>query len=120
MMVRASAAFVAVSAALLLATGASASTRAVGGTSTTVYTVAFDSASLPANVDKLIADAGGPIVLRLPEIGGLGVSSSNPAFAAKISASASVAAAGSAAPSVVSGRPGDGGAWVRKDNRGRG
>ena len=59
-----------------------------------VYTVAFASGSLPANVDKLVAAAGGTIVVRLPEIGGLGVSSSNPSFASTMSASASVAAAG--------------------------
>ena len=58
-----------------------------------VYTVAFAGSSLPANVDKLVAAAGGTIVVRLPEIGGLGVVSANPSFAATMSASASVAAA---------------------------
>src|SRR5262245_47590878 len=91
-MVRVTAALAAVSAALLLVSGAPASTRSVGG-SGTLYTVAFDSGSLPSNVDKVVADAGGSIVYRLPEIGGLGVSSSNPQFASKIGAVASVASA---------------------------
>jgi subtilisin family serine protease len=90
--VRASAAFVAVSAALLLASGASASTLGAGAGGQT-YTVAFASSSLPANVDKLVADAGGTIVARLPQIGGLAVVSSSPTFAAKMDALASVAAA---------------------------
>jgi lantibiotic leader peptide-processing serine protease len=58
-----------------------------------MYTVAFASGSLPANVDQLVAAAGGTIVVRLPEIGGLGVQSSSSSFAATMSASASVAAA---------------------------
>lgn len=58
------------------------------------YTVAFANASgLPANVDKLVADAGGTIVERLPEIGGIGVESSNPDFAAAMGAYSSVKAA---------------------------
>lgn len=58
------------------------------------YTVAFNNPSgLPANVDKLVADAGGTIVERLPEIGGIGVESSNPDFAAAMAAYNSVKAA---------------------------
>jgi subtilisin family serine protease len=57
-----------------------------------MYTVAFSSNALPGNVDKLVADAGGTIVVRLPQIGGIGVVSSSPSFAAKMSSSASVAA----------------------------
>jgi subtilisin family serine protease len=41
-------------------------------------------------VDKLVADAGGTIVERLPEIGGIGVVSSNPDFAAAMGKGASV------------------------------
>jgi hypothetical protein len=92
--VRATAAFVAISAALLLASGASATAPAG-----TTYTVAFASSSLPANVDKLVADAGGTIVARLPQIGGIAVVSSSPTFAAKMDAVASVAAS---QPSVKS------------------
>jgi hypothetical protein len=79
-------------ATLCLATGATASTRGAGPAGT-LYTVAFTSASLPANVDKLVADAGGTITVRMPQIGGLGVVSSSPTFVARMSAIASVAAA---------------------------
>jgi hypothetical protein len=90
--VRASAAVVALTATLCLATGATASARGAGPVGTR-YTVAFTSSSLPANVDKLVADAGGTIAVRMPQIGGLGVVSSSPSFVAKMSSVASVAAA---------------------------
>src|SRR5918999_3583704 len=41
---------------------------------------------LPKDVDRLIADAGGVITTRLPEIGSIGASSSDPGFAAKVAA----------------------------------
>src|SRR5437868_11481392 len=50
------------------------------------YVVAFNQQSLPANVDKLVADAGGTIVLSVPQIGGIAVESSNPNFLSAISA----------------------------------
>jgi subtilisin family serine protease len=78
-------------ATLLLASGATASTRGVGAGGT-LYTVAFSSSSLPANVDKLVADAGGTIAVRMPQIGGLGVYSSSPTFASKMDGIAAVAA----------------------------
>src|SRR5436309_10928058 len=87
-----SAAFAVVATALLLTSAASAATRG-GASAGSWYTVAFTSSSLPANVDKLVSDAGGTIVVRLPQIGGIGVVSANPSFAAQMSASASVAAA---------------------------
>src|SRR3954463_14685126 len=53
----------------------------------THYVVAFNSPnSLPDNVDQMVANAGGTIVERIPEIGGIGVVTSNPDFAAAISA----------------------------------
>ena len=62
------------------------------------YTVAFNSPnSLPSNVDQLVAAAGGTITARLPQIGGIGVTSDNPSFAAAMGRNASVK---SAAPSV--------------------
>jgi hypothetical protein len=79
--------------ALLVTSAAPAATRDVGAPAGTVFTVAFANSSLPANVDQLVAAAGGKIVVRLPQIGGIGVVSSNPSFAATMSASASVAAA---------------------------
>src|SRR5712691_7079314 len=90
-MVRASAAFVALSAALLLASGASGATRGSGAAGT-LYTVAFTSSSLPANVDRLVANAGGTIVRQMPKVGGIGVVSANPSFAASMDGIAAVAA----------------------------
>ena len=61
------------------------------------YVVAFHQPNgLPANVDKIVADAGGTIVERLAEIGGIGVESSNPNFVANIKANANVKAADTA------------------------
>src|SRR5438477_12540680 len=58
------------------------------------YVVAFNTPSgLPADVDKMVADAGGTIVERIPEIAGIGVLSSNPNFASAMSANSSVKAA---------------------------
>jgi len=60
----------------------------------THYVVAFNQPSgLPANVDKLIADVGGTVVERLPEIGGVGVLSENPNFVAEVRANSQVKAA---------------------------
>jgi subtilisin family serine protease len=58
------------------------------------WVVAFNSQnSLPANVDKIVASAGGTINLRLPQIGGIGVVSSNPNFATDVAKDASVKSA---------------------------
>lgn len=90
---KAAAALVVLVTALLATSAGSAATRDVGAPVGKTFTVAFASGSLPADVDKLVAAAGGTIVVRLPEIGGLGVVSSNASFAATMSSSASVAAA---------------------------
>jgi lantibiotic leader peptide-processing serine protease len=67
---------------------------AAGGSTAVNYTVAFNQPSgLPANVDKLVAAAGGTITMRLPEIGGIGVSSDNPTFASVIAKNSSVKSA---------------------------
>jgi lantibiotic leader peptide-processing serine protease len=59
------------------------------------YVIAFNQPSgLPNNVDKMVAAAGGTIVERIPEIGGIGVESSNPNFASAMSSNASVKAVG--------------------------
>lgn len=59
-----------------------------------MWVVAFNQPSgLPSNVDSMVANAGGTIVARLPEIGGIGVQSSNPNFAAAMAANSSVKAA---------------------------
>jgi subtilisin family serine protease len=87
------AALAVVTTALLVTSAGSAATRDVGAPAGKNYTVAFASGSLPANVDQLVAAAGGTIVLRLPQIGGIGVVSANPSFAAQIDSVASVASA---------------------------
>jgi lantibiotic leader peptide-processing serine protease len=72
---------------------------ATGETAPVQYTVAFSNSNgLPANVDQLVANAGGKITDRIPQIGGIGVSSTNPDFASAMGANASVKAV---APSVV-------------------
>lgn len=67
----------------------SVSASAAAGT----FVVAFQQQSLPANVDKVVADAGGTIVSRVPEIGGIAVVSDNPNFIAALNANAAVRAA---------------------------
>src|SRR5688500_13675852 len=78
-------------AAFLALTGANVD---VGDAVSAQYTVAFNQPNgLPANVDRLVAAAGGTITVRLPEVGGIGVESSNPSFAAEMAAHPSVKAA---------------------------
>ncbi len=75
---------------------ATAGTASEGGAKD--YSVAFNQQSgLPANVEAMVAAAGGTITMRLPEIGGIGVTSANPNFADEMAANASVKAAGAAA-----------------------
>lgn len=63
----------------------------------THYVVVFHQTSgLPADADKIVADAGGTIVERLPEIGGVGVTSSNPDFLAALNGNSAVRAADAA------------------------
>jgi lantibiotic leader peptide-processing serine protease len=86
----------AISAALAGGNGAAAADPNDG--STTAYSIAFTNPSgLPANVDALVSAAGGRITQRLPEIGGLGVESSSPTFAADLARSPSVKAVAPAA-----------------------
>jgi hypothetical protein len=66
---------------------------AEGASEAKTWVVAFKGNGLPNNVDQLVANAGGTIVTRIPEIGGIGASSSNPDFGAKIRANNSVLAA---------------------------
>jgi hypothetical protein len=59
----------------------------------TAYTIAFSNPSgLPANVDAMVAAAGGRITDRLPLIGGIGATSSDPGFAAAMAANNTVKA----------------------------
>ncbi len=58
------------------------------------WVVAFQQpSSLPANVDQMVAAAGGTITAKMPQIGGIAVSSSNPNFGAAITTNASVKSA---------------------------
>jgi lantibiotic leader peptide-processing serine protease len=82
------------------ATSWTASADSVGGTST-LYSVAFTNTSgLPANVDAMVSAAGGTITDRLPEIGGIGATSSDPNFAANLASNSAVKAV---APAVAIG-----------------
>jgi len=64
--------------------GISSSAAADTGTAT-LYSVAFTNTSgLPANVDAMVSAAGGTITDRLPEVGGVGATSSDPKFAANL------------------------------------
>lgn len=79
---------------LLAALGitAGAAPAAAAGPATD-YTVAFTNAGgLPDDVDALIAAAGGTITARLPEVGGVGVTSTDPDFAAALGRSSEVQA----------------------------
>ena len=85
----------ALAAAALAVVALSAAGGAVGAGSATDYTVAFNSPnSLPSNVDQIVAAAGGTITTRIPQIGGIGVTSTNPNFAAQMGANTTVKAVG--------------------------
>lgn len=59
----------------------------------TAYSIAFTGSSgLPANVDAMVASAGGTITTRIPQIGGVGVTSTNPGFAAAMGRNSAVKA----------------------------
>lgn len=90
---KAAAALVVLATALLVSSAGSAATRGFSAAQPKTYSVAFASGSLPSNVDQLVASAGGTVVVRIPEIGGIGVVSANPGFATAMSASATVSAA---------------------------
>lgn len=77
----------------LLGTARSAAPAQAAGPPQT-WVVAFNQSNgLPANVDTLVAAAGGTITSRLPEIGGIAVSSTNANFGAAIAGNASVKSA---------------------------
>jgi subtilisin family serine protease len=84
------------------------------------YTIAFTNPNgLPANVDQIVAQAGGTIVERLPEIGGVGAESSNPSFAQDVAKNNSVwAASVSAQTSLIDPQVQDTGADSATDNGG--
>jgi subtilisin family serine protease len=78
-------------AAVLLLGKATTITHAQSSGATKTWVVAFQNANgLPNNVDDMVAKAGGTIVAKIPEIGGISVSSSNPDFGAAMAANNSV------------------------------
>jgi subtilisin family serine protease len=80
---------------LTLATAATAGSGAASAASdpSTLYAVAFSNSSgLPANVDAMVQAAGGTITDRMPDIGGIGATSSDPNFAANLAANNTVKA----------------------------
>ena len=70
-----------------------APTAAASSIAKKTWVVAFKGNGLPANVDKLMADAGGTIVGQAPEIGGIAVSSADPNFSTAVKRKAGVLAA---------------------------
>jgi lantibiotic leader peptide-processing serine protease len=66
------------------------------------WVVAFQNGnSLPDNVDAMVANAGGTILVKVPEIGGIAATSSNPNFGANMWANAQVKAADIATPTLL-------------------
>jgi subtilisin family serine protease len=55
------------------------------------WVIAFQNANgLPDNVDTVVANAGGKVLVKIPEIGGLAATSSNPNFGANMVANVQV------------------------------
>jgi subtilisin family serine protease len=78
-----------ITAALLLGKAAT-SGHAQSGTSQT-WVVAFQNSNgLPTNVDDMVAKAGGTITVKIPEIGGIAVTSANPNFGVAMAANNAV------------------------------
>jgi len=79
--------------ALLASIGSGGATASTSGEASH-YTVVFNQPNgLPANVETMVAEAGGTITLRIEEIGGIGVESSNPDFISDITQNVHVKAA---------------------------
>ena len=82
------------------------------------WVVAFKGNGLPADVDKLMADAGGTIIGRAPEIGGIAVSSADPNFGTAVKSKAGVLAADIATEVNLISPPNDGVGAASADNNG--
>src|SRR5690349_20356029 len=94
-------ALVLTAAAAVGAAAPAAAAPAAAGPATD-YTIAFSQAGgLPADVDALVAAAGGTVTQRLPEIGGIGVTSTNPDFAAAMGRNNSVKAVAQSARTAL-------------------
>jgi lantibiotic leader peptide-processing serine protease len=82
------------------------------------WSVAFKGKGLPANVDKLVADAGGTIVTRIPQIGAIAATSANPNFGTAIKDKAGVLAADESQEIRLIVPPHDGPGTTSADNNG--
>ena len=82
------------------------------------WVIAFKGNGLPADVDKMVADAGGRIVTRIPEIGAIGVSSANPDFGTAVKRKSGVLAADVAGEVKLITPPNDGVGIASADNNG--
>ena len=82
------------------------------------WTVVFKGHGLPKDVDQMVADAGGTIVTRIPEIGAIGVSSANPNFGTAVKSKPSVLAADEAQEVKAILPPDDGVGATSADNNG--
>jgi subtilisin family serine protease len=96
----------------------SAPSAAVSSAAEKTWTVAFKGNSLPADVDQLVADAGGTIVTRIPEIGAIGVTSANPNFGTAVKSKSGVLAADVAQEVKLILPPNDGVGTTSADNNG--
>ena len=95
-----------------------APTAAATASAEKTWTVAFKGNGLPADVDKLVADAGGTIVARVPEIGAIGVSSANPNFGTAVKSKSGVLAADVSVEVKLITPPNDGIGIASADNNG--
>jgi subtilisin family serine protease len=87
---------------LTAAAAVGAATPAAAAGPATDYTIAFSNPNgLPSDVEALVAAAGGTVTQRLPEIGGLGVTSTNPDFAAAMGRNNSVRAVAQSARTAL-------------------
>ena len=81
--------------ALLLSSAAVAVTStqpAAAANDSGLWAVVFNQASLPANLDQIVADAGGTVTEQIPELGAVRVQSGAGDFAAKMAATTGVRA----------------------------
>src|SRR2546423_3903960 len=80
-------------AAVLLVGKAATVTQAQSTGTTRTWVVAFqNSSALPTNVDDMVTKAGGQISIKIPEIGGIAVTSSDPNFGVNMAANTQVKA----------------------------
>lgn len=95
-----------------------APTAALSSTAEKTWTVVFKGNGLPADVDKMVADAGGTIVTRIPQIGAIAVGSASPNFGTAVKSKAGVLAADLSVEVKLITPPNDGVGTASADNNG--